>query len=57
MMYHSIQFNHILSAPDTILYFIPGVRDIISTTLLITGHDILKIILTSHTVIPLALMG
>lgn len=52
-MYHSIQFNQIFSAPDTVLSSILGVYNVIPNTLFITGHDILKIILTSHTATPL----
>lgn len=52
-MYHSIQFNQIFSTPDTILASIIGIIDIIPNTLLISGHDILKIALTGHTSVRL----
>lgn len=52
-MYRSIQFNQIFSAPDTILASIIGITDSIPNTLLITGHDILKITLTRHTSVRL----
>lgn len=55
-MYHSIQFNQIFSVPDTILSSILGITDIITTTLLFTGWDILKIILTSYTAVVLMFM-
>lgn len=52
-MFHSIQFNQTFSVPDTVLSSIHIVKDIISNTSHITGHDILKTIHISNTVIKL----
>ena len=50
-MFHSIQFNQTFSVPDTVSSSIHRVKDIISNTSYITGHDILKTIYFSNTAI------